>query len=240
MSKIDYLLHSPIAHRGLHNKTVPENSLTAFQKAVEGRFPIELDVHMIKTGEVVVFHDDNLKRMCGIDKEIAKCSFTEIREMYLKHTRERIPLLSEVLAVINGKVPLLIELKYDQPAGKLEAAVVETLKSYKGKYALQSFSPLSLRWLKKNAPDIPRGQLSSDFKSSKEVSTIAKPALKNLWFSPINKPDFISYDIHALPNKRVEKFRAQGVPVLGWTVKKVTESQEALRHCDNIICEDIL
>lgn len=240
MSKIDFLLHSPIAHRGLHSDKVPENSLTAFQKAVEGRFPIELDVHMIKTGEVVAFHDDNLKRMCGIDKEIAKCTFTEIREMYLKHTRERVPLLSEVLPVINGKVPLLIELKYDQPAGKLEAAVVEVLKNYKGKYALQSFSPLALRWLKKHAPEIPRGQLSSDFKNCKDVSPIMKPALKNLWFSPINKPDFISYDIRALPNKNVEKARTQGTPVLGWTVSKIAQSQEALKHCDNIICEEIL
>ena len=117
---------------------------------------------------------------------------------------------------------------------------LEILKNYKGKYALQSFSPLSLRWLKKNAPDVPRGQLASDFKNSGEVSSIMKPALKNLWFSPLNKPDFISYDIHALPNKRVEKMRAQGLPVLGWTVKKVAESQEALKYCNNIICEEIL
>ena len=240
MSKVEFLLHSPIAHRGLHNTKVPENSLTAFQKAIEGRFPIELDCHMIKTGEVVVFHDDNLKRMCGIDKEIANCTFTEIRELFLKHTRERIPLLSEVLAAVNGKVPLLIELKYDQPTGKLEAAIVEILKNYKGKYALQSFSPLSLRWLKKHAPNIPRGQLASDFKNSKEVSGIMKPALKNLWFSPINKPDFISYDIRALPNKNVEKYRTQGLPVIGWTVSKISQSQEALKHCDNIICEEIL
>ena len=240
MSKIDFLLHNPIAHRGLHGKNAPENSLTAFQKAVEGRFPIELDVHVIKTGEVVVFHDDNLKRLCGIDKEIAHCTFTEIRELYLKHTHERIPLLSEVLALVNGKVPLLIELKYDQPAGKLEAATLEVLRKYKGKYALQSFSPLALRWLKKNAPDVPRGQLASNFKDCKDIAAIAKPALKNLWLSPLSRPDFISYDIRALPNKRVEKLRASGTPVLGWTVSKISESQEALKHCDNLICEEIL
>ena len=240
MASISYLLHTPIAHRGLHSAKVPENSLTAFQKAVAGRFPIELDVHMIKSGEVVVFHDDNLKRMCDIDKEIASCTFTEIRELFLMHTRERIPLLSEVLATVNGKVPLLIELKYDQPTGKLEAATLEVLKNYKGKYALQSFSPLSLRWLRKNAPDIPRGQLASDFKDNNSISGIIKPALKNLWFSPINKPDFISYDIRALPNKCVEKYRAQGLPILGWTVSELAQSQEALKYCDNVICENIL
>ena len=240
MSKIDFLLHTPIAHRGLHDATTPENSLTAFQKAAERRFPIELDVHLIKSGEVVVFHDDNLKRICGIDKEIANCTFTELREMFLKHTRERIPLLSEVLAVVNGKVPLLIELKYDQPAGKLEAATIEILKNYKGQYAFQSFNPLAIRWLKKNASDVPRGLLATDFKGNSSVSGAIKPALKNLWFSALGKPDFISYDIRALPNKRVEKFRAQGTPILGWTVTKLTQSQTALNYCDNVICEEIL
>jgi glycerophosphoryl diester phosphodiesterase len=230
----------PIAHKGIHNGKVPENSLTAFQKAVEGNFPIELDVHIIKSGEVVVFHDDNLKRMCGIDKEISKCTFTELRELYLKNSHERIPLLSEALAKIDGKVPLLIELKYDQPTGRLEAATLEILKYYKGKYALQSFNPLSLRWLKKHAPNIPRGQLASDFKGNKKVSILLKPLLKNIWHFSTTKPDFISYDIHALPSKRIAKLRAAGTPVLGWTVSDITESKEALKYCDNLICEKIL
>lgn len=240
MKRINFLQHSPIAHRGLHSRDIPENSLEAFRKAVEGKFPIELDVRLTKTGEVVVFHDETLHRMCGIRKEIAKCSFTEIRELYLKHTHERIPLLSEALAVINGKVPILIELKCDQAAGKLERAVIEILEDYKGKYAFQSFNPLSLRWLKKHAPEIPRGQLASDFKNCREVSLVMRPALKNIWCFSLSKPDFISYDIRALPNKRVEKLHKQGIPVLGWTVTKISESQEALKYCDNLICEKIL
>ncbi len=240
MKRIDFLLHTPIAHRGLHNREAPENSLEAFRRAVKGKFPIELDVHLIKSGEVIVFHDDNLKRMCGIDKDISKCTFTEIRELYLNHTHERIPLLSEALTVINGKVPILIELKYDQPVGKLEKQVLEVLENYKGKYAFQSFNPLSLRWLNRNAPNIPRGQLACDFKSTKKVSRIVKPILRNLWHFSLTKPDFISYDIHALPNKRVEKLHASGTPVIGWTVSKISESGEALKYCDNLVCEDIL
>lgn len=240
MKRINFLLHAPIAHRGLHDHNVPENSLEAFRRASEAKYPIELDVRLTKTGEVVVFHDENLHRMCGIRKEVAKSSFTEIRELYLKHTHERIPLLSEALAVINSKVPILIELKCDQRAGKLEAAAVEILENYKGKYALQSFNPLSLRWLKKHAPEIPRGQLASNFKNCKEVSPLLRPALKNVWCFSITKPDFISYDIRALPNKRIEKIRKQDVPVLGWTVTKITESSEALKYCDNLICEKIL
>jgi len=231
MNKIDFLLHSPIAHRGVHNAKAPENSLTAFQKAVKGRFPIELDVHLIKSGEVVVIHDDSLKRMRGIDKSVANCTMAEIREVYLMHTREHIPLLTEVLDVVKGKVPLLIEFKCDQPAGKLEQAVLDILKGYKGKYAVQSFSPLSLRWLKKNAPKIPRGQLFSIF----------KPACRNALACAIGKPDFLVCNFHALPNKCVEKIRVkQKIPVLGWTVTKVSDSKEALKHCDNIICEKIL
>lgn len=240
MKRVDFLLHTPIAHRGLHSKSVPENSLEAFRRAAASKFPIELDVHLIKSGEVVVFHDNNLKRMCGIDKEISKCTFTEIRELYLNHTHERIPLLSEVLAIINGKVPLLIELKCDQPAGKLEKEVLEVLEDYKGKIALQSFNPLSLRWLKKHAPDIARGQLASDFKGNKNVSRLAKPILKNLWHFSFTKPDFIAYDIRALPNKRIEKLHKTSLPVIGWTVTKIPETTEALKYCDNLVCEDIL
>jgi len=241
MARADFLTHTPIAHRGLHNgHDAPENSLKAFQRAVDGKFLIELDIHIIKSGEVVVFHDDNLRRICGIDKDLKDCTFTEIRELNLKHTHERIPLLSEALAVINGKVPILIELKTDQKAGKLEAAALDILKRYKGKYAIQSFNPLSLRWLRKNAPHIVRGQLACDFSKAKKGPIFCKRALKNLRFYPIAQPDFISYDFHALPNARVAKLRAQGTPVLGWTVKKVSESQEALKYCDNLICEEIL
>ncbi|MCQ2570709.1 MAG: glycerophosphodiester phosphodiesterase [Candidatus Saccharibacteria bacterium] len=241
MSKVDFLLHLPIAHRGLHKGlSAPENTLVAFQKAVDGHFPIELDCHMIKSGEVVVFHDDSFMRMCGIDKEVANCTLTEVRELFIKRTRERIPLLSEVLAAINGKVPILIELKCDQPTGKLEQAVLNILKGYKGKYAFQSFSPLTLRWLKKHAPEAPRGLLASDFKNDKTIARIPRIALKNLWLFPIAKPDFISYNFRALPNKRVEKLRNQGIPVLGWTIRKVSESREALKYCDNVICEEIL
>ena len=240
MNRIDFLLHTPIAHRGLHSSKVPENSIPAFKAAINGRFPIELDVHLIKSGEVVVFHDDNLKRLCGIDKEIRDCTKAELDELYLNKTRERIPLLTDVLKLVNGKVPLLIELKYDRPAGKLEDATLKILKAYKGRYALQSFNPLSIRYLKKAAPKTPRGQLSSDFKKDKNVSRFAKGLLRDLRLFSISKPDFISYAFDSLPNKHVEKYRQQGMPILGWTVRSVKDSQEALKYCDNIICEDIL
>lgn len=214
--------------------------MTAFKGAIKNRFPIELDVHLIKSGEVVVFHDDNLKRLCGIDKEIRDCAKAELDELYLNKTRERIPLLSDVLRLADGKVPLLIELKYDRPAGKLEKAVLDVLKNYKGKYALQSFNPFAIRYLKKAAPNTPRGQLASDFKKDQNISPIARGILRDIRFFSISEPDFISYAFDSLPNKRVEKYRKQGTPVLGWTIRSIKDSQEALKYCDNIICESIL
>lgn len=232
MANINFLLHAPIAHRGLHGDKCPENSLQAFQKAVNGGFPIELDLHLIKSGEVVVFHDDNLKRLCGYDKAISRCTFTEIRELFLDRTRERIPLLTEVLSIVDGKVPLLIELKSDAPAGKLEAATVNILKNYKGKYAIQSFNPLTLRWFKKHAPEIPRGLLAGSAKDKKGLGCHIRTSLA--------KPDFISFDIHALPNQRVEKLRESGLPVIGWTAKNLADSKDALNHCDNLVCENFI
>lgn len=240
MNRIDFLLKAPIAHRGLHNDKVPENSLAAFRAAIKKQLPIELDVHLIKSGEVVVFHDDRLKRMCGIDDDISDCTFTKIRELFLKDTHERIPLLTEVLNEVNGQVPILIELKCDRQTGKLEAAVIDIMKNYKGKYAMQSFSPFSLKYLKRHAPKVPRGQLSTDLSHQTLYAAPVNPIFKNLWLNPIAKPDFISYDIHFLPQKRVEKLRKKGIPILGWTARTEKERQTAIQYCDNLICEDIL
>ena len=240
MSRIDFLLETPIAHRGLHNSEVPENSLTAFQKAVDKHLPIELDVHVLKSGEVVVFHDMSLKRMCGIRKRIKNCTYDEIHRLRLKGTNERIPLLSEVLKLVAGQVPLLIEIKYDKTPGKTEAPTLNILSSYKGKYAVQSFNPLSVRWFKKHAPNIPRGQLSRDYGYDKTIPPPIRVALKNLWFFPITSADFISYNYHSLPNRYVARLRRKGVPVLCWTIKNQAESKDAAQYCDNQICENIL
>ena len=240
MNSINFLLKTPIAHRGLHDDKIPENSLAAFRAAIKKNHPIELDVHLIKSGEVIVFHDDRLRRMCGIDADVCNCTFTKIRELYLKDTEERIPLLTEALDLINGQVPVLIELKCDRPTGKLEASVIDIMKNYNGKYALQSFSPFSLKYIRKHAPKIPRGQLSSDLRKQSFYAAPVNPMFKNLWFNPVAKPDFISYDIHELPNKRITNLRKKGIPVLGWTVRTEEEREEALKSCDNLICENIL
>ena len=146
MEKLEFLKQNLIAHRGMHNIKIgiPENSLKAFEKAIECKYLIELDLHILKDGSVVVFHDDNLKRMTGIDKKIADTTYDEIKNLKLQSTNNYIPLFKEVLKLISGRVPIIIELKYDTKVGLLETETMNILKDYKGKYVVKSFNPMTV------------------------------------------------------------------------------------------------
>ena len=165
------LFTRPIAHRGLHDELTPENSLSAFSRAVKAGFPIELDVRPIDDGSVVVFHDDGIKRMTNRDGYVCKLSKSDLAEIRLAGSDERIPYFSEVLELVDGRVPILIEIKNSNSnkSGELEQAVLDALRRYEGEYAVQSFNPYSMEFFKKNAPQIPRGQLSYVF-GKKEFS----------------------------------------------------------------------
>ncbi len=235
MKDLTFFTQNKIAHRGLHDKGkgILENTIEAYAKAIEKGYIIELDLHCIKDGEVVAFHDNNLKRMTGINKKIKLCTYNElmkINDMY-------IPKFKEVLQLVNGRVPLLIELKTDRKVGVLEKKVVELLKGFKGDYAIQTFNPLSLIWFKNNAPEVIRGQLSSNFKDSKDV--FKKVILKNMLLNFISKPDFISYQINCLTDKQIKKIRKSKL-LLGWTVKDKQTYDDLINKYDNLISENIL
>ena len=181
--KTKFLTNTLIAHRGLHNELIPENSLKAFKEAIKKKHTIEFDVHLLKDGNVVVFHDDNLQRMTGVNKKIKNTTYDEIKSLRLKDTDEHIPLLSDILKLVNGQVPLLIELKYDNKVGKLEEKLMTILKEYKGLYALQSFSPLSLIYLRKHYPDAIRGLLVAKFKKS-HMNILKKVILRHMFLKP--------------------------------------------------------
>ena len=149
MKDLEFLKNNLIAHRGCHNELIPENSMPAFSKAIKNNLIIELDIHLLKDNKVVVFHDDNLKRMTGLDKPIKDLTYEEVRKLKLLNTNYKVPLLSDVLELINGKVPVIIELKYDTKYGLLESELLKILKNYKGLYAIKSFNPLSLYYFKK-------------------------------------------------------------------------------------------
>ena len=236
MRDISFLKGRLIAHRGCHDieKNVPENSMLAFDKAVENNYIIELDVHILKDGNIVVFHDDNLKRMTGINKHIIDFSYDELKNIKLQNTNENIPLLKDVLKLVNGKVPIIIELKSDTKDYFLEKELINLLINYQGKYAIKSFNPFSVRFFYKNYPDIIRGLIISEYNKKKKKTAIFGKRMFNI----IAKPDFISYDIRALPNRRITSYKKKGL-VLGWTIRNNDDLKKAKQYCDNYICENI-
>ena len=230
-----WLVETPIAHRGLHDKNTPENSLSAFAKAVEKGYAIELDVQLLADGTVVVFHDDSLARMTGNDGYIKYLNKDDLKALKLKGSKETIPTFEEALKVIDGRVPVLIEIKNQYKVGKLEQEVIDILKNYQGEYAVQSFNPFSLGYLKEHAPNILRGQLSGTFKHSK-LTWIKKFLLKRMRFNKkVSEPHFISYEASALPNRFVRKYKK--LPLLAWTVRSKEEYLKVVKYCDNIIFE---
>ncbi|NLL71952.1 MAG: glycerophosphodiester phosphodiesterase [Clostridiales bacterium] len=184
------------AHRGLHNNKseAPENSLLSFKKAVEEGYGIELDVQITKDKVAVVHHDYDLKRSCGVDKKISDLEYEDLKEYRLFKSQERIPSLEEVLALVAGKVPLIVELKILWKPGDTCGAASKVLKRYDGLYCIESFNPFGLVWYKKHFPQIVRGQLSTDFNKEKiEGSKMQYFILKHLLFNFLTKPDFIAY-----------------------------------------------
>jgi len=229
-----------IAHRGLHfkNELIPENSLGAFSRAIQHDIAIEFDVHITSDGNLVVFHDNNLKRITGIDKIVEDCTLEFLKELKLLNTTFKIPTLQDVLNLIDGKVPILIEIKNERKVGLLEEKLLETLKTYKGKYVIESFNPLSLLWFKKHAPNIIRGQLSS-----KDIdgvtSKFEKIVLENMLLNAFVKPDFIAYDIKYITNKLVKKCKRENRFLLGWTIRDNESLNKAKTFCDGLIFENI-
>ncbi|MCL2382949.1 MAG: glycerophosphodiester phosphodiesterase [Oscillospiraceae bacterium] len=240
MLEIEKLKGRLFAHRGLHDidKGIPENSMLAFEKAVKKGTDIELDLHLLKDGNVVVFHDDDLRRMTGVKRVLKKCTYDEIKNLKLLATNETIPLLKDVLELVSGKVLLDVEFKYDIPAGDLESKACEYLDNYKGEFIVKSFNPYSVNWFRKNRPSFLRGQLSSNFKGEK-LNFLKKFVMKNMLLNFITKPDFIAYGLKALPNKRVEKYRRKGTPILVWTITSNEELEEAKKYGDSYIFENI-
>lgn len=236
-SDLSFLLSNLIAHRGYHSEkdSIPENSIPAFIKAIENSYIIELDLHILKDGNVVVFHDDNLNRMTGIDKNIRDTTYDEIKNLRLQNTNSYIPLFKDVLDLVQARVPIIIEFKYDVKAGILEKTTMDILKDYSGEFVVKSFSPFSVLWFKKYYPNVIRGFLSSGM--NQEKCFIKKWFLTSNLLIKFLKVDFLSYDINSLPNKKVENFRQNNI-VLGWTVRNKDDFEKGNKYCDNLICEN--
>jgi len=188
------------AHRGLHdgNVNVPENSMEAFRLAVEKGYGMELDVQLTKDGQLVVHHDGSLKRVCGVDKLIREVDFADLP---LLPNGSRIPLFSEVLSMVDGRAPIIVEVKHYGGAAKVAQAAHEVLKDYHGAYCVESFDPTAMYYFRKNAPHIVRGQLASGGKWDKEALNLPSYiALKLLLVNVLSRPHFVAYSV---PTDRV-------------------------------------
>lgn len=229
-----------IAHRGLHNDAFPENSMSAFKNAVFHGLAIELDIHLTKDCKLVVFHDNNLKRMTGIDALIEDFTYEQLTAFKIKDTDEKIPLLCDVLKEVAGKVPLVIELKEGSPVGVLEKRLNSLMKGYKGEWCVMSFNPLRMGWFKKNAPEITRGMLLSRHKKKFNLKYVKKYITSfGIVHNTIASPDFIAYDLRSITMEAMMDAFSNGCPLLGWTAKNEETLTEALKFCKSVIFENI-
>ena len=234
-----HFIERSIAHRGLHSETVSENSLQAFRLAIEGGYAIEIDIHLLKDGELAVVHDSNLSRVTGQEVVVEELTSMQLANYPLTKNGEKIPTLKETLALVDGQAPLLIELKFENGFDKRQAdALLDQLANYpyKDMVALQSFHPAAVKYLKKKTKEYSVGFLTSyKLGKGKLVTYLLKSLALHGWM----RADFVSYDITYLPNKYVLKMRKKGYQVLTWTVRTFEAAEKAKTVADNIIFEGI-
>ena len=226
---MERLLDRKYAHRGFHGEGAEENSLTAYERAIERGYGIEIDIRFSKDGELVVFHDETLKRVCGIDKKVVDLTVAELKELKLGNTEDTIPTFAEFLKYINGRAPLLIEIKQDMGEGDVASAAAEVLKDYKGDYLIQSFNPKAVAVFKKKLPSAVRGILSDNFFREKERRKPLYFFLKNLMLNFLCRPDFVSFNHEEWERSFTLRFvkRVYGSTLFAWTVRSAEDEKKA-------------
>ncbi len=233
-------LHQVYAHRGEYdNDRVPENSLAAFRRAVKRGVGIELDVHLTVDGEVVVFHDGTLARMCGDDRRVEDMRAAELCAMSLLGTKERIPTLREVLTLVGGRVPLIVELKGEGTDTSLADAAMPILENYGGAYCVESFNPLLVARYKKLAPHVMRGVLATKFRKDGEKRGVLGFVLQGMLLNFLARPDFVAVRHVYGGSLPVRLCRALGAATFAWTVKTKEEYIACKRYFDAFICENV-
>ncbi len=220
------------AHRGLHGKGVPENSMKGFRLALEKGYGIELDLHLTKDGQLAVIHDASLKRTAGADVLVEDLTWEELKSYRLEGTDEPIPAFSQVLELFAGKAPMIVELKAERGNhAQLCQAACDLLETYQGPYCIESFDPRCILWLKQNRPQIIRGQLAENFLRSKSgnLSWILRFVLTNLLTTFLTRPDFIAYNF--ADRKGLSPVLTQklwGVQSVSWTIRSREDHDAAI------------
>ena len=235
------------AHRGLHDNRsgAPENSMAAFRKAAEAGYGIELDVQLTKDGVPVIFHDFSLERACSEPGLVRDHTYEELMKYRLFGSEERIPALKDFLAMVDGRVPLIVEYKSEDLDMSVCRKVAPMLEAYKGVYCIESFNPLVLLWYRKHYPDVMRGQLSDGFIHDKEYQTLKKlPTVFPLQFllaNCLSKPDFIAYN--HMYEGNISRRLCRGlyrIKSAAWTIKSSKELAEAAPYFDAFIFDSFM
>jgi len=233
---IEWLKARPVAHRGLHDseRGVLENTRTAFDLAIAANYTIECDLQISSDGQAVVFHDPNLTRLTTSDLDVNQLTATQLQQVNFKDSNDKIQTLAQLLQQTDDRVPLVIELKslMDSDTTIAETAI-EVLATYKGDFAIMSFSPILMKAIKSLSPQTLRGG-------------VVAPKTENLWLqtSDIGKTvlgaldlDFVSYDVRGLPSAFVDNFRSPTKPIISWTIKDQKTADFAQKYCDQITFE---
>ena len=241
--KTKLIKYTRFAHRGLHGDGVPENSMTAFKRAIDSGYGIEIDIRLSRDGVLVIHHDPTLLRVCGIDKKVIDLDSAELKTVKLSGSNDTVPTFLELLDVIDGRVPLLIEIKSDIHERGVALQFVKEIEGYQGEFLVQSFNPLALRTVRRHRPDIPLGILSTEYtKTDKYRGKLLYRGLEKLYFNFLMRPDFIAYDQNGHGVRSLKMLRKlYKTPLLAWTVRSEEEENAARAHgFDNVIFENYI
>ena len=233
-----------LTHRGFYdNITLPENSLPAFKKTVRNHMGTELDVQLTADHKLVVFHDDDLKRVCGVDKKLIDCSYEELMGYRLLDTEETIPLFTEVLDVLTKDTPLIVEIKPNRTAYEACEEAIRILKDYNIRFTMESFDPRVVKYLKDHHPEIIRGQLAYDMLKNKQspLSIPLKLIGTCLLLNFITKPDYIAYDVHSRYNPSFMICSLfYKTECVAWTVRNENDLSYARKYYRQIIFDSFV
>ena len=210
------------AHRGYftEKEKKPQNTLAAFARAAEAGYGMELDVHLTRDNKLAVIHDHHLGALCGHDGIVEKMTLKELKKLRVQNTVQTIPTLREVLNTVDGRTPLLVEVKGEN-VEPLMPLVMSELDNYKGIYCIESFNPMHLRWLKKHRPEVLRGQLACKNnwqKEKKPAEKVKKFASEKLLGNFLSRPDFIAYSYQDVHMTSVKLNKKMGAVIAGWTI----------------------
>ena len=235
----DLLFAPPVAHRGLWRPDgAPENSLAAFQAAAAAGYGIELDVQLSADGEAMVFHDGKLERMTGAPGKLSERTTADLADLRLAGTDERIPTLAETLALVGRRSMVHIELKTPYGAvGPLEQRVHEIIIDHAGPLCVIGFNPYSHQWFAERHPDVLRGLDSYSYKDAPGMSPEQRKSFARLEQVAIARPHFLALGLDMLPSPLAAEHRAQGMPIVAWTVRDPAQWDAIKDGCDNLIFE---